>query len=137
MMSVNTSRLERLSSLQIPAMILATLCGGLVFAGISASDEVAQTPVLAFLVSPVFIAVALLAAVGFATLFIAGAQVDGRLFRIASDLRRDEREDLMCALGGERFAHRWRSNPRVRNRVEQVAPRPQHPAWGARRRPRD
>ncbi len=119
MNGATTSRLRTMSGLRLPALILAMLCGGVVFTAVFV-EEPAEYPGLSVLASPALVGSALLAAIAFSALFVAGMRADRRLARQRLDRREAERNDLMRRLAGEEFTRRWTSEPVLCNRVEEL-----------------
>lgn len=123
MIGETTSRLRTVSGLRLPALILAMLCGGVVFTAVLTAvfvEEPVKYPGRPVLVSPTFVGCALLAAIACSALFVAGMRADRRLARQRLDRREVERGDLMRRLAGEEFTRRWISEPVLCNRVEEL-----------------
>lgn len=113
-------KLERRTRLTLPAMMAALICGGMAVAGIWPSEGVAQDPLLSWLASPVFVSLTLLAAASFAAVTVAGVQADNKLSRLACEHDRRDHRHLLRRLGGEDFARRWETPPRMNNRLREL-----------------
>lgn len=116
----NANRLERRTRYTMPAIMLALICLGLAVAGIWPPEGVSQDPYLSWLASPLFVALSLVAALGFVAVSIAGMRADNRLWQIARHQDQRDYRNLLRQLGGEEFARRWEASPRIKNQVAEL-----------------
>ena len=120
MQNMESTRLRGLSRLVSPALFLAILFAGVAAVGILPPDGVSDVAVLAFLVSPPCVALALVAAAALAALFVLGSRADDILLERELLQRRQRRNELALRLAGERFVRRWETPPQVANRVREL-----------------
>ena len=114
------NQLERRMRFTLPAIMLTMICGGFAVAGLWPPEEIAQDPYLSWLVSPVFVGLCLVAALGFAAVALTGFRADNRLRQITRARREQDRKTIQRRLGGEAFARQWSVRPRIRNRVREL-----------------